>query len=106
MHIDGRPVRSCVTPLSTVGTRAITTIEAIGNTPAGRKVQKAWLDSEVVQCSYCQSGQIMSAARLASTPRPRTRISTPPCPETSAAAEPTCAFARPSRGLPVRPGRS
>jgi isoquinoline 1-oxidoreductase alpha subunit len=71
VHIDGQPVRSCVTPLSAVGNRAITTIEAIGNTPAGRKIQKAWLDLEVVQCGYCQSGQIMSAAALlASTPTP------------------------------------
>jgi isoquinoline 1-oxidoreductase alpha subunit len=54
-----------------VGASAITTIEAIGKTPAGSKIQRAWLDLEVVQCGYCQSGQIMSAsALLASTPRP------------------------------------
>ena len=71
VHIDGQPVRSCVTPLSAVGNRAVTTIEAIGSTPAGRKVQQAWLNLEVVQCGYCQSGQIMSAAALLnSTPKP------------------------------------
>ena len=60
-----------VTPIDGVGTSAITTIEAIGDTPAGRKIQKAWLDLEVVQCGYCQSGQIMSAsALLASNPNP------------------------------------
>jgi isoquinoline 1-oxidoreductase subunit alpha len=56
--------RSCVTPIDSVGGSAITTIEAIGETPAGKAVQKAWLDLEVVQCGYCQSGQIMSAAAL------------------------------------------
>jgi isoquinoline 1-oxidoreductase subunit alpha len=71
VHMDGNPIRSCVTSIDSVGTSAITTIEAIGNTPAGRKIQKAWLDLEVVQCGYCQSGQIMSAsALLASNPNP------------------------------------
>jgi isoquinoline 1-oxidoreductase alpha subunit len=71
VHIDGKPVRSCLLPTSAVGNRAITTIEAIGNTPVGAKVQKAWLDVEVIQCGYCQSGQIMSAAALlATTPNP------------------------------------
>ena len=64
VHMDGNPIRSCVTSIDSVGTSAITTIEAIGNTPAGRKIQKAWLDLEVVQCGYCQSGQIMSASAL------------------------------------------
>lgn len=64
VHLDGKPVRSCLLPVGTIGTRAITTIEAIGNTPNGAKVQKAWLDLEVIQCGYCQSGQIMSAAAL------------------------------------------
>jgi isoquinoline 1-oxidoreductase subunit alpha len=64
VHLDGQAVRSCVLPVSAVGTRAITTIEAIGNTAAGARVQKAWLDLEVVQCGYCQSGQIMSASAL------------------------------------------
>ncbi len=71
IHLDGNPTRSCITTIDSVGTSAITTIEAIGNTPAGRKIQKAWLDGEVVQCGYCQSGQIMSAtALLASNPHP------------------------------------
>ncbi len=71
VHVDGNPVRSCVTPVATVGQKAITTIEAIGSTPNGAKIQKAWLDLEVVQCGYCQSGQIMSAtALLNSTPHP------------------------------------
>jgi isoquinoline 1-oxidoreductase subunit alpha len=71
VHVDGVATRSCNTTIDSVGTSAITTIEAIGNTPAGRKIQKAWLDLEVVQCGYCQSGQIMSAsALLASNPHP------------------------------------
>jgi isoquinoline 1-oxidoreductase subunit alpha len=71
VHLDGRPIRSCITPIESVGNSAITTIEAIGETPAGAKVQKAWLDLEVVQCGYCQPGQIMSAsALLASNPNP------------------------------------
>lgn len=71
VHLDGAPVRSCVTPLSAVNGKRVTTIEAIGQTRVGRNVQKAWLDGEVAQCGYCQSGQIMSAcALLARTPRP------------------------------------
>ena len=71
VHLDGKPVRSCLLPVGTIGTRAITTIEAIGDTPNGAKVQKAWLDLEVIQCGYCQSGQIMSAtALLDSIPHP------------------------------------
>jgi len=71
VHLDGKPVRSCLLPVSLVGDRAVTTIEGIGATPAGAQVQKAWLDLEVIQCGYCQSGQIMSAAALlAATPQP------------------------------------
>src|SRR5258705_13844121 len=71
VHIDGAPTRSCITTVDSVGEAAVTTIEAIGETPAGRKVQRAWLDQDVVQCGYCQSGQIMAApAPLASKPRP------------------------------------
>jgi isoquinoline 1-oxidoreductase alpha subunit len=71
VHVDGRAVRSCVLPVGSIEGRSITTIEAIGNTPVGAKVQKAWLNLEVVQCGYCQSGQIMSAAALlANTPHP------------------------------------
>jgi len=64
VHLDGQPTRSCVTPVSAAVGKRITTIEAIGATPAGKRVQQAWLDLEVVQCGYCQSGQIMSAAAL------------------------------------------
>ena len=71
VHIDGAATRSCITTIDNVGKSAITTIEAIGDTPSGKKIQKAWLDLEVVQCGYCQSGQIMSAtALLASKPNP------------------------------------
>jgi isoquinoline 1-oxidoreductase alpha subunit len=71
VHLDGEAVRSCVLPMRLVGSRAITTIEAVGNTPAGARIQKAWLELEVVQCGYCQSGQIMSAsALLTKTPAP------------------------------------
>jgi len=64
VHLDGRPLRSCVMPVGSVGKADITTIEAIGETAAGHRVQQAWLALEVVQCGYCQSGQIMSAAAL------------------------------------------
>jgi isoquinoline 1-oxidoreductase alpha subunit len=71
VHVDGKAVRSCLLPVGAIGTRAVTTIEAVGDTPAGAKIQKAWLDLEVVQCGYCQSGQVMSAsALLATTPNP------------------------------------
>ena len=72
VHIDGSPTRSCITSIDSIGTSEITTIEAIGATPAGAKIQKAWIDHEVPQCGYCQSGQIMSAsALLASNPQPK-----------------------------------
>jgi isoquinoline 1-oxidoreductase alpha subunit len=64
IHMDGQPVRSCLTPVSAAVGKRITTIEAIGATPAGKKVQAAWLALDVPQCGYCQSGQIMSAAAL------------------------------------------
>jgi isoquinoline 1-oxidoreductase alpha subunit len=71
LHIDGAPTRSCITPIDSIGPSEITTIEAIGKTAVGAKIQKAWLEQEVVQCGYCQSGQIMSAAALlASKQRP------------------------------------
>jgi len=71
VHLDGKPVRSCLLPVAAIGNRAITTIEGVGTTPSGAKVQKAWLDLEVIQCGYCQSGQIMSAAALLEgTPHP------------------------------------
>lgn len=71
VHIDGVATRSCVTPIDSVGSSQVTTIEAVGATATGAAIQKAWLEQEVVQCGYCQSGQIMSAAALlASNPRP------------------------------------
>ena len=71
VHLDGRAIRSCVTPVSAAAGKAITTIEAIGDTPAGEKVQAAWVALDVPQCGYCQSGQIMSAtALLAENPKP------------------------------------
>src|ERR1700682_3751286 len=71
VHIDGTPARSCVTPIGSIGNKVVTTIEAVGKTPQGKAVQKAWLDLEVVQCGYCQSGQIMSAtALLMANPKP------------------------------------
>jgi isoquinoline 1-oxidoreductase alpha subunit len=71
VHLNGVATRSCVMPVGSIGDAAVTTIEAVGNTAAGRNIQKAWLDLEVVQCGYCQSGQIMSAAALlANNPHP------------------------------------
>ena len=71
VHLNGAPTRSCVTPIQSIGNQAVTTIEAVGATAAGRKIQEAWLDLEVVQCGYCQSGQIMSATALvAKNPNP------------------------------------
>jgi isoquinoline 1-oxidoreductase alpha subunit len=64
VHLDGAAIRSCITTIDSVGKSAIMTIEAVGDTPSGKAVQKAWLEAEVVQCGYCQSGQIMSAAAL------------------------------------------
>ena len=71
VHLDGAPIRSCITQVEIVDGQAVTTIEAIGKTPAGHEIQQAWLAREVPQCGYCQSGQIMSAtALLASNPKP------------------------------------
>lgn len=64
VHVDGMATRSCITPVSILEGKAITTIEAIGNEPEGEKLQKAWLDLGVAQCGYCQGGQIMNAAGL------------------------------------------
>ena len=71
VHLDGSAVRSCITTIDSVGESKITTIEAIGATAVGAKIQKAWIEHEVAQCGYCQSGQIMSAsALLTDKPRP------------------------------------
>jgi isoquinoline 1-oxidoreductase subunit alpha len=71
VHLDGVAVRSCVLPVAAVGNRSITTIEGVGDTPYGRKVQAVWRRIDVVQCGYCQSGQVMQAASLlAQNPHP------------------------------------
>lgn len=71
VHVDGEPMRSCVTPVAAVKERKIVTIEAMEQDPIGKRVQAAWRELDVVQCGYCQSGQIMSAtALLATKPRP------------------------------------
>lgn len=67
VHVDGQPTRSCVTPVAAVTGKKIITIEALAQDPVGRKVQAAWRELDVVQCGYCQSGQIMSAAALLAT---------------------------------------
>jgi isoquinoline 1-oxidoreductase subunit alpha len=64
VHINGKATRSCITPVSAVGTRAVTTIEGIGSTDIGKKVQSSWLKLDVMQCGYCQAGQVMSACEL------------------------------------------
>ncbi len=71
VHVDGVPRRSCITPVGSVGNGAVTTIETVSATPEGKALQQAWVDLDVVQCGYCQGGQIMSAAALLqSTPKP------------------------------------
>ena len=71
VHLDGQPVRSCITPLSVAAGRRVTTIESMSSTDLGKKVQAAWTALDVPQCGYCQSGQIMSAvALLTATPKP------------------------------------
>ena len=71
VHVDGVATRSCIVPVSLIGIRKIVTIEGVGNDPVGRAVQNAWVEKDVVQCGYCQSGQIMSAvALLKVTPNP------------------------------------
>jgi isoquinoline 1-oxidoreductase alpha subunit len=64
VHIDGEPVRSCVTPVSAVAGRKIATVETIGETRVGKAVQAAWVAESVPQCGYCQSGQVMTAVAL------------------------------------------
>jgi len=71
VQLNGVPTRACITPVSSVGTRAVTTIEGIGETAVGKKVQAAWLSIDVAQCGYCQAGQIMAAtALLSGKPKP------------------------------------
>ncbi len=71
VHIDGAPVRSCQIPVSRIGTKAVTTIEGIGKSDVGRRLQQSWIALDVMQCGYCQAGQIMTAAALLTkTPNP------------------------------------
>jgi isoquinoline 1-oxidoreductase subunit alpha len=71
VHLNGIPTRSCITPVGTVGSSAVTTIEGIGANPVGQKVQQVWIELDVPQCGYCQAGQIMAAtALLTQKPRP------------------------------------
>src|SRR6202521_3136441 len=71
VHIDGAATRSCITTIDSIGNSTVTTIEAIGGTPAAHKIEQAWLDREIVQCGYCKSAQLMSAtALLAANPHP------------------------------------
>jgi len=71
VHIDGQPVRACLTPISSLGTAKVLTIEGIGDTPIGKRITEAWLKVDVMQCGYCQGGQIMAAtALLAQNPHP------------------------------------
>jgi isoquinoline 1-oxidoreductase alpha subunit len=71
VHLDGKPIRSCITPVSAVGAGKVTTIEAMATDPVGKKIQAAWSQLDVAQCGYCQAGQIMSAtALLKTTPQP------------------------------------
>jgi isoquinoline 1-oxidoreductase alpha subunit len=71
VHVDGIATRSCVVPVSLIGGRPIVTIEGIGRDPVGRAVQDAWVERDVVQCGYCQSGQVMAAvALLKAKPKP------------------------------------
>src|SRR6478752_9805678 len=69
VHLNGAPVRSCVTPISAAAGQKITTIEAMASDPIGKAVQDAWVKHDVVQCGYCQSGQVMSATALLKTTR-------------------------------------
>ncbi len=64
IHLDGKPVRACVTPLSSAAGARLTTIEAMASDPVGKAVQQAWIRHDVPQCGYCQSGQVMSATAL------------------------------------------
>ncbi|MDE2051987.1 MAG: (2Fe-2S)-binding protein [Gammaproteobacteria bacterium] len=74
VHLDGVPTRSCITPVSRVGSASVVTIEGVGDSQVGKRVKEAWLALDVMQCGYCQSGQVMAAtALLASNPRPTDR---------------------------------
>ncbi|TIX51138.1 (2Fe-2S)-binding protein [Alteraurantiacibacter aquimixticola] len=71
VHVDGQATRSCSLPIGSIGDREVSTIEALGETPVGQALQQAWLDEDVMQCGYCQAGQLMNAtALLNSNPNP------------------------------------
>jgi isoquinoline 1-oxidoreductase alpha subunit len=71
IHVDGEARRSCVTPIATIGKAEVRTVEGLSETPAGKALQRAWIELEVPQCGYCQCGQLMSAAALlAANPKP------------------------------------
>lgn len=71
VHLDGVPTRSCITPVSAVGNASVTTIEGVGHSEVGKRVKAAWLELDVMQCGYCQSGQVMAAtALLTQKPKP------------------------------------
>lgn len=71
VHLDGKPIRSCVTPLGVIGEKSVVTIEGVTTDEIAQKIQQAWIDIDVVQCGYCQPGQIMSAvALLKNNPKP------------------------------------
>ena len=98
VHVAGVATRSCMLPVSLVGERPVVTIEAIGRDPVGRAVQDAWVEKDVVQCGYCQSGQIMCAvALLKHTPKPNDANIEESMGGTSAAAAPMSASAKPSK---------
>jgi isoquinoline 1-oxidoreductase subunit alpha len=74
VHLDGVPTRACITPVSSVGNASVVTVEAVGETEVGQRVKAAWLALDVMQCGYCQSGQVMAAtALLTRTPKPTDR---------------------------------
>lgn len=94
VHVNGEPVRSCQTFIEDVEDAEVTTIEAVGDDKIGAAVQQAWVELDVVQCGYCQSGQVMSAVGLLSeNPKPSVQRLTSTCPATPAAAPPINAFA-------------
>ncbi len=102
VHVDGAPVRSCVTPVSTVAGKKVVTIEGLG-AKGLNKIQQAWVEHEVPQCGYCQTGMIMAAsALLAKNPKPAANSSRPP--PRSAAASPS-SFPSPPRRSRSRPAR-
>ena len=99
VHLDGKVARACMTPISSVGGQRVTTIEAIGETKTGQALQKAWLDVDVLQCGYCQAGQIMAASALLElhTQAQRQADRRRQCPATPAGAAPMSASAKRSR---------